>query len=161
MVEQAKTAPIESSTRMLISLICIGELSKILLGLSAGLLAFTTSFPPALTAIQNDWLLAIVWGGLAASLVGGLFNLYGWEKFYITYRDCAADKTEGDRRRKKITLWRRTAHFLQFAGFGLGVLALAWFVISNRTNIKLAEKPRDAATASPTPSPTLSPKGAD
>jgi hypothetical protein len=34
------------------------ELSKTMLALAAALFAFTTSFPPALTAISHVWLLA-------------------------------------------------------------------------------------------------------
>ncbi|MBX7481673.1 hypothetical protein [Qipengyuania qiaonensis] len=123
------------------------ELNKTLLALAAGLLAFTISFPPALTAITHDWLLGLSWAALAGSLLGGLFNLYGWEKFYISYRDFAADEAGGDAYRKTVTFWRRLAHGLQFAGFIGGVIALASFVIVNRANVKLADPPTAAAPA--------------
>ena len=132
------------------------ELNKTLLALAAALLAFTISFPPALTAIRDDWILGLSWAALAASLLGGLFNLYGWEKFYISYRDFSSDKTGGDAYRQRVTFWRRLSHGVQFVGFIVGVVALASFVIVNRANVKLADPPAPPPAALALPSPTPS-----
>lgn len=128
------------------------ELNKTLLALAAALLAFTISFPPALTAIEQDWILALSWTALAFSLLGGLFNLYGWEKFYISYRDYAKpeQEEEGNAYREKITFRRRIAHVAQFTGFIVGVIALAGFVVLNRANVKLAALPPAPAQATAT-----------
>ena len=57
-------------------------------------------------------------------------------KFYISYRDYKSDIPKGVEVRKKITRWRRFSMFIQFAGFAVGVLALAIFAAANLDNVK-------------------------
>lgn len=115
------------------------ELLKTMLAISAALFAFTISFPPALIRIDHTTVLVWAWIGLAASTIAGLLNLYGWEKFYISYRDYDDRYDAGQRYRKLVTGARRLAHFVQMAGMIVGIAALAWFVVVNRSNVKLAE----------------------
>ncbi len=122
------------------------ELSKTMLALSAALFAFTTSFPPALMRIDYPMILACSWVALAISTIGGLLNLYGWEKFYISYRDYHRDYRCGKAYRKWITRGRRVAHIAQMLGLIVGISVLAAFVFVNRTNVKLAEAKETKST---------------
>ena len=134
------------------------ELDKLLLGITTAVFAFTVTFRPALKLPPNgECLLWIGWVGLAASLIGGVFELHGWERFYIAYRDYdykafrgPIDKTmseddaeefrqAGKDARKTITLWRRAARTVQFAGFFIGVASIAIFSALNIANV--APKP--------------------
>lgn len=123
------------------------ELSKTLLALSAALFAFTISFPPALTAIRDVWILGLAWAALGVSMIGGFGNLYGWEKFYISYRDYKDNQQAGESARRCITCWRRIARGAQFLGFAVGITALAAFVVINRDNVKLAQSNAQANSA--------------
>src|SRR5690242_17130086 len=60
---------------------------KAAVAISTALLAFTVSFRPTLSHIDNGGLMLASWILLAVSVLGGLLNLYGWERFYISYRD--------------------------------------------------------------------------
>ena len=109
------------------------ELSKSLLALSTGLFAFTIAFPPAISVGTDITLLRVGWLCLAASMAGGLGNLYGWEKFYLTYRDYDFKglSSAGKCVRRKITFLRRLARAAQFLGFLLGAFAIGWFTADN------------------------------
>lgn len=124
------------------------ELGKTMLALSAALFAFTTSFPPALTRIDCPGLLAWGWAALGVSTIGGLLNLYGWEKFYISYRDYHRDYDLGKTYRKWLTCGRRAAHLAQMLGIVVGIAGLAIFVVVNRANVKLADATEPALTMS-------------
>jgi len=63
------------------------ELIKLLMTLSAGILAFTVSFRPSLRDVQNGWLMWAGWIGLGVSMVGGMIHMLGWDRFYVSYRD--------------------------------------------------------------------------
>lgn len=62
------------------------ETTKLLLTIVTALLAFTVSFRPTLKTVECEKLMWIGWLALAASLGGGIFELFGWENFYISYR---------------------------------------------------------------------------
>jgi hypothetical protein len=79
-------------------------------------------------------------------MVGGLANLYGWERFYISYRDFNTDYAAGESKRHWVTFWRRCGRFAQFVGLVLGISLLAAFVVVNRANVKLAETKTAATT---------------
>ncbi|WP_197339481.1 hypothetical protein [Ralstonia solanacearum] len=107
------------------------ELIKLILGLAPALLAFTVAFRPKLEHPQWLLLMWIGWGSLGIATLGGMINMYGWERFYISYRDYKRDLDAGKIARKRITAWRRIGARLQFSGFGLGVLAIALFAAIN------------------------------
>jgi hypothetical protein len=113
------------------------ELIKTVMTLAAGLLAFTVTFRPNLKPIDAGWLVWPGWLGLGFSLVGALFNMLGWEHFYLSYRDFdwKGKKDEGVAARRRITSWRRPAMLVQFAGFMLGVLCVAIFAALNIDNV--------------------------
>lgn len=115
------------------------ELSKTLLTLATGLLAFTFAFPPQLTAISNPEALRIGWSALAVSVLGGCVNLYGWERFYLSYRDWdwKGKGEDGKQARAAITRWRRIGRLAQFLGFVVGVAGVGAFAIANVSNIAL------------------------
>lgn len=116
------------------------ELSKILLALAAALFAFTISFPPSLIHVNYIWLLGVAWLGLASSMAGGFLNMYGWEKYYLSYRnfDWRGQSDQGTRARKTITTWRRCGRFFQGIGFLFGIIGIAIFTTVNLPNLKLA-----------------------
>jgi hypothetical protein len=112
------------------------ELIKTSLTISAALLAFTATFRPSLTLPRWEWLMWASWIGLGLSCLGAMGNMYGWEQFYISYRDYKADIPKGKQARKTITRLRRLSMLIQFAGFAVGVLALAIFAATNLDNVK-------------------------
>jgi hypothetical protein len=112
------------------------ELIKTSLTISAALLAFTVTFRPSLTLPRWEWMMWASWIGLGLSCLGAMGNMYGWEQFYISYRDYKGDIPKGKKARKTITRWRRFSMFIQFAGFAVGVLALAIFAAANLDNVK-------------------------
>lgn len=109
------------------------ELIKSMLAIATAVLAFTVSFRP--TIINPDWvpLMWAGWLGLGFSIIGGLINMWGWERFYISYRDYdwKQKKDVGKRHRKKITAWRRIAMFIQFSCLVIGILSVACFTAEN------------------------------
>ncbi len=107
------------------------ELIKLTLTLAPALLAFTVAFRPQLEHPQWLLLMWIGWGSLGLATLGGMINMYGWERFYLSYRDYKHDLEAGKVARKRITAWRRIGALLQFAGFGVGVLAIALFAATN------------------------------
>ncbi|MFJ7793839.1 hypothetical protein [Pseudomonas sp. NPDC096950] len=115
------------------------ELSKTMLAIATGLLAFTISFPPTLTKITWVESMQVGWLGLAASIIGGFVNMYGWERFYLSYREDFHGKGEAAKgNRKWITVWRRCGRFVQSAGLCIGVIGIGIFAYCNLPNIKLA-----------------------
>lgn len=109
------------------------ELSKLLLGLAAGLFAFSVAFQPATFPNVNISNLELGWYALALSMAGGMGNLYGWEKFYLSYRDYDLKEkfAAGKKYRGRVTFWRRIARFLQFAGFLVGATLIGYFTSEN------------------------------
>ncbi len=109
------------------------ELIKSMLTIATAVLAFTVSFRP--TIINPDWvsLMWIGWLGLGISIIGGLVNMWGWERFYISYRDYdwKKKKEAGKQHRKTITAWRRIAMFIQFSCLSVGILSVACFTAEN------------------------------
>ena len=115
------------------------ELGKTMLAIATGLLAFTIAFPPTLTKITFIESMQIAWLCLALSIIGGLVNMYGWERFYLTYRDDFHGRgLHGKGKRKRITRWRVWGRGVQFAGLFIGVIGIGIFAYCNLPNIKLA-----------------------
>ncbi len=109
------------------------EFSKILLTITAGVFAFTVAFPPTLNPGTDISTLKFGWYFLAASMAGGLGNLYGWERFYISYRDydLKSEFENGRTKRKQITRLRRLSQFCQVVGFVVGSILIGDFTASN------------------------------
>lgn len=107
------------------------ELIKLILTLAPALLAFTIAFRPKLT--NPDWqpLMWIGWVSLGLAAFGAMTNMYGWERYYISYRDYKDNQDDGKKARHRITVWRRAGAVLQFVGFGVGILAIAIFAACN------------------------------
>lgn len=118
------------------------ELDKLVLTLASALFAFSTSYVPTLRTVMSAGWLAFSWVSLAVSVAGGVFELLGWEKFYLSYRDFnhKGKVAEGESARKRITSWRRVARGAQLLGFVAGVVGMAVFYAINFRNIAL-EKP--------------------
>ena len=115
------------------------ELDKLLLALATALLAFTVAFIPTLRQVDHLQLMMIGWACLAASVVGGVLELHGWERFYLSYRDTNWKGVDGDGVRRNITRWRRLGRFVQMAGFLAGVAAITAFYMWNFQHLKLAQ----------------------
>jgi hypothetical protein len=115
------------------------ELDKLLLTLATALLAFSVAFVPTLRQVDYVQLMMVGWACLAASVVGGVVELHGWERFYLTYRDYEHKGEDGTKVREQITGWRRFGRFVQMAGFAAGVVSIAAFYISNFQHLKLAQ----------------------
>lgn len=115
------------------------ELVKTILTLAPALLAFTIAFRPKLVQLDWEWLMWLGWIGLGLSTLGAMVNMYGWERFYLSYRDFKHNIPAGVAARKIITLWRRAGAVLQFGGFGGGVLAIAVFAAKNLDKLPLAK----------------------
>jgi hypothetical protein len=113
------------------------ELIKTTMALATGLLAFTVAFRPTLVQPVNTQLMWVGWLGLGLSAIGAMINMYGWERFYISYRDHKDDQAKGAAARKVITAWRRFGASLQFAGFAAGVLSIAVFAAQNLDRVRV------------------------
>ena len=112
------------------------ELIKLILTLAPALLAFTVAFRPTLKDPVRLELLWIGWPALGLATVGAMVNMYGWERFYASFRDYKDDVPAGKKARKGITFWRRCGAILQFVGFGAGVLAIAIFAALNLDKVQ-------------------------
>lgn len=114
------------------------ELIKLTLTLSTAMLAFTVSFRPSLEDPLWPVLVWIGWLSLGGSTVGGMVNMYGWERYFASFRDHKADIPAGIAARERITARRRAGAVLQFVGFGLGVMAIAVFAALNIDRVAVA-----------------------
>jgi hypothetical protein len=79
------------------------------------------------------------WAGLAISLIAGLATMYGWERFYISYRDFdwKGFHDAGKAHRRKVNGWRKLAFALQCFGFLAGVAGVATFAALNVANVRV------------------------
>lgn len=107
------------------------ELIKLILTLAPAFLAFTIAFRPKLAHPDWQFLMWVGWISLGIATFGAMANMYGWERYYISYRDYKNDLNAGKSARHKITAWRRAGAILQFAGFGVGIFAIAIFAARN------------------------------
>lgn len=109
------------------------DLIKLLMTLSAALLAFTISFRPGVMQPRWEPLMWVGWLALGVSMVGGMVHMLGWDRFYTSYRnyDWRDHAEQGKTARAIINLWRRFAMLVQYFGFALGVLAIALFAAVN------------------------------
>ena len=114
------------------------ELIKLILTIAPAVLAFTVAFRPKLTSPEWLPLMWLGWLSLGLATVGAMTNMYGWERFYISYRDYKDDVEAGRKARKQITYWRGLGAFLQFVFFGLGILSIAIFAALNLDKVPAA-----------------------
>jgi hypothetical protein len=112
------------------------ELDKTLLALVSALFAFTIAFPPSLQSATHEIFLRVGWGALVASMIGGLVEFHGWERFYLTYRDYEFHGKDGRATRRIITLCRRIGRVLFMGGFIIGAAAIGWFAIENLPHVR-------------------------
>jgi hypothetical protein len=120
------------------------EVTKLVIAMATGLLAFTVSFRPSIASPDKSYLMAWGWIALAIAITGGVLTLLLWEWFYISYRDYdnKGDKANGQKRRQLITRFRRLFQCLLFAGFIAGVASIGWFAAIN-----IDKPPRTSASA--------------
>jgi hypothetical protein len=129
------------------------ELIKLLMTLSAALLAFTVTFRPELKQVLWPKAMWLGWFGLAISMFGGVIHMYGWDRYYMTYRDYDHKHRDimppidgrnlGKRKRAEINRWRRLAMYCQFGGFVIGVAGVAVFAAVNVDG----KRPNEQATS--------------
>jgi len=125
------------------------ELIKFLMAISAALLTFTVTFRPMLETVQWAWAMWASWSGLALSMVGGMVNMMGWDRFYMSYRDVdyKVGKSkgrieavkQGKEKRRKIDLWRKTGMWVQYVCFAVGVIGAAGFAAANIDHVRKAD----------------------
>lgn len=116
------------------------ELIKTTLVLATGLLAFTVTFRPNIPSPKWEGLMWAGWIALGLSAIGAMGNMYGWERFFASYRDHRENPSQGKIVRRIITRRRRIAMAFQFGGFAIGVLSIALFAGVNLDSIKLPVK---------------------
>ncbi len=68
-------------------------------------------------------------------MVGGMIHMYGWDRFYVSYRDFEHRGQNGTDARHRINRWRRAGMVAQFIGFAVGVLAIGLFAAANIANV--------------------------
>lgn len=97
--------------------------------IATALLAFSISFPPALTAVHYVILVKVAWVALGISILCGVTAHFAWSKFFISFRDFdnRERRDEGKLNRKKWTLVRRAMEFLQFLCLLIGVMGMSIF----------------------------------
>jgi hypothetical protein len=117
------------------------ELIKTTLVVATGLLAFTVTFRPSIPSPKWEALMWVGWIALGLSAIGAMGNMYGWERFFASYRDHRKNQEKGRCVRRGITRRRRIAMVLQFGGFAVGVLTIAVFAAANLDNVKLPPRP--------------------
>ncbi|MEL7642326.1 MAG: hypothetical protein AAGU21_22040 [Solidesulfovibrio sp.] len=115
------------------------ELIKHMMTLAAALLAFTISFRPSLKTAEHELLMFIGWIALGLSLMSGIFHMLGWDRYYISFRDYDFHDLDGEKPRKSISKWRRTAMILQFSGFIIGVGCISFFAAFNIQNMVISK----------------------
>lgn len=115
------------------------EYYKYSIGIATALLAFSISFPPALTAIDYVSLVRVAWISLGISILCGVSVHYVWSKFFISYRDFdnRGFRDTGQKKRKILTKIRRVLEYLHFFSLLIGVLGIAVFASINYQHVAL------------------------
>ncbi len=129
------------------------ELLRTMLALSGGLFAFTVTFRPTLTHVDQAWGMWVGWIGLAVSMGGGFVQLLGWDHYYKSYRDFDWKKRNkdgkalGKKKRDDVTEWRRWGLFFQWVGFAAGIIGIGTFSAANIANIHVTQDSRAGCTS--------------
>ena len=107
--------------------------------IATALLAFSISFPPALTAVHYVILVRIAWVALGVSILCGVTVHFAWSKFFISFRDFdnKSHHDAGKANREGWTALRRTMEFLQFLCLLIGVMGMSIFAGVNYQNLAL------------------------
>lgn len=108
------------------------EYIKHLMSIAAGIFVISITFMKDFvgnygTAIFKMGLVA-GWGCLVMSIVSGIGHMKCWDRYYISYRK---QREEGDRRRKRINLWRIISETLQISFFIAGLVLIFSFSVMN------------------------------
>jgi hypothetical protein len=121
--------------------------------IATALLAFSISFPPALTAVHMVILVRIAWVALGISILCGVSVHFVWSKFFISFRDFDNEgkRDQGTCRRKIWTFCRRGLEICQFVCLLVGVMGMAIFAGVNYQYLALhtPENAPPAKVASP------------
>ncbi len=108
------------------------EYIKHLMSLSAGIFVISIAFMKDVVGGYSTAVfkigLVVGWAFLILSLVGGIFHMKCWDRYYISYRK---PKDVGDIRRKRINRWRIIAETSQITFFALGIVLLFGFAALN------------------------------
>jgi len=114
------------------------ELVKIIMTISAGLFAFTVSFPvsPNIPSAKYVWFTWISWIGLGGGMLFGIMHLKAIEQYFISYKDFDWKEKRigaGASRRTKIEKFKTLFSFCQYGGFAIGVISTAALADRNLT----------------------------
>jgi len=108
------------------------EYIKHLMSLSAGIFVISIAFMKDVVGGYTNAVfklgLAVGWFCLILSLVGGIFHMKCWDRFYISYRK---PLDEGKNRRRIINRWRIFSEICQIAFFVLGMVMISVFAALN------------------------------
>jgi len=123
--------------------------------IATGLLAFSISFPPTLTAIHYVRLVRVSWIALGISILCGVSVHFAWSKFFIAYRDFdnRGHRDAGLTNRKKWTAWRRRLEFTQFLTLLIGVMGMTIFAAVNYQYIAPHTNDNSSSTKTALPKP--------
>ena len=104
------------------------EYIKHLMSLSAGIfvisIAFMKDVVGSYTNAAFKFGLVVGWLCLILSLIGGIFHMKCWDRFYISY---LKPLDEGKKRRRIINHWRIFSEVCQITFFALGMLLIFVF----------------------------------
>lgn len=125
------------------------------LTIATALLAFSISFPPALTAIHYLSLVRIAWVALGISILCGVTVHFAWSKFFISFRDFDNRNRvdQGRLNRKNWTDLRRVMEFIQFFSLLIGVMGIAIFAGVNYQYVALHTTEGNAPPKAVSPHP--------
>ncbi|MBN2261095.1 MAG: hypothetical protein JW702_11145 [Clostridiales bacterium] len=108
------------------------EYIKHLMSLSAGIfvisIAFMSDLVKEIENAEHKVIIILGWGFLIISLIGGIFHMKCWDRFYISYRK---EMDIGNIRRKKINKYRILAEIIQVSSFLTGIIFIFLFVSTN------------------------------
>jgi hypothetical protein len=110
------------------------EFIKHTMSLAAAVFVFTLTFKQNIIGTGpthgvgfafSSWLAMII------SLMGGLAQLSGWDRYYMTWRKYEWRNLSGDDARRVITRWRLLGLFMQIGFFVTGLVLMAIFCALN------------------------------
>jgi hypothetical protein len=110
------------------------EFIKHTMSIAAGVFVFTVTFRREIIGTHVaalPQLIAAGWIALLVSLLGGLGQMAGWDRYYISYRDHKTDYAGGEEARSSITFFRRCAMVFQLLAFFFGLGCVAIYCIAN------------------------------
>jgi hypothetical protein len=110
------------------------EFIKHTMSLAAAVFIFTLTFKQNIIGTGRTYGVPFAfasWLAMIVSLMGGLGQLSGWDRYYMTWRDYEWRNQSGKAARRVITKWRRFALVMQIAFFITGLVLMAIFCALN------------------------------